>query len=108
MAGLTDLGSGLQATASVKSLAVSNYTVPSLDGKLLSAQPIKLALKYKPPTVAVVYLMKDSKSGRQKKYIHEIKINFEKYNDPIDVGRMCDEICRKETLYLNPQYISRQ
>jgi hypothetical protein len=58
------LGSGLQGNLSAKSLAVNNYTVPSLDGKLLPAQPINLALKYKPPTVAVVYLMKDSKSGR--------------------------------------------
>jgi len=28
--------------------------------------------------VAVIYTMKDTKSGRHKKYIHEIKINFEK------------------------------
>ena len=54
--------------------------------------------------------MKDGKSGRMKKYIHEIKINFdkqEKLND-VDINRMCDEICRKETTYLNPAYISRQ
>ena len=52
--------------------------MPSLDGRLIPAVPKSLALKFKPPTVAVVYTMKDTKSGRQKKYIHEIKINFEK------------------------------
>ena len=81
-----------------------------MDGKLLPAIPIKLALKNAPPTLAVVYQMKDAKSGRTKKYIHEIKINFdkqEKAGKGIDVDRMCDEICRKETTYLNPAYISR-
>ena len=54
--------------------------------------------------------MKDHKSGRMKKYIHEIKINFDKEiasNKEIDVDRMCDEMCRKDSTYLNPAYISR-
>lgn len=50
---------GLNAAASATSLTLSNYAVPSLDGKLLPAIPIHLALKYKPPTIAVVYTMKD-------------------------------------------------
>jgi len=79
--------------------------VPSLDGRLIPAVPKSLALKFKPPTVAVVYIMKDTKSGRHKKYIHEIKINFEKQNQnktnllsdgSIDINKLCDEICRKE------------
>ena len=80
-----------------------------MDGKLLPAIPIKLALKNTPPTLAVVYQMKDGKSGRMKKYIHEIKINFDKHDklNDVDLNRMCDEICRKETTYLNPAYISR-
>lgn len=104
------VGSGLQGAASAQSLTLSNYAVPSMDGKLIPAIPIKLALKNTPPTLAVVYQMKDAKTGRMKKYIHEIRINFEKQekNDEIDVVRMCDEICRKETTYLNPQYISHQ
>lgn len=105
---LQGLGSGLQGAASATSLTLSNYAVPSMDGKLLPAIPIKLALKNNPPTLAVVYQMKDGKSGRMKKYIHEIRINFEKQGPgEIDVNRMCDEICRKETTYLNPAYISR-
>lgn len=107
--GNLQMGNGLQGSAS--SLTLSNYHVPSMDNKLLPAYPIKLALKYTPPTLAVVYQMKDGKSGRMKKYIHEIGINFDKQkekNNEIDVNRMCDEICRKETIYLNPAYISRQ
>lgn len=73
------VGNGLQNAASASSLTLSNYHVPSMDkDKLLPAYPIKLALKYNPSTLAVVYQMKDGKSGRMKKYIHEIGINFEK------------------------------
>ena len=82
---LASMSEGLLAAASATSLTLSNYAVPSLDGKLLPAVPLHLALKYKPPTIAVVYIMKDTKSrvqldkkGRQKKYIHEIKIDFDK------------------------------
>lgn len=90
------------------SASLKSYAVPSLDGKLLPAIPKNLALKFKPPTVAVVYLMKDNKSGRMKKYIHEIRIHFDKETEPIDVSRMCDDICRKEATYLNPAYIGKQ
>jgi len=82
-----------------------------MDGKLLPAIPINLALKYRPPTIAVVYKMKDVKSGRMKKYIHEIKITFEPKGAgssiSIDIIKLCDEICRKETIYLNPAYIGK-
>ena len=88
--------------------SLTTYTVPSLDGKPLQAVPKNLALKFKPPTVAVVYLMKDSKSGRMKKYIHEIRIQFEEKPEPIDLSSMCDEICRKEHMYLNPAFINKQ
>lgn len=103
---IAGVGNGLTAAASATSLTLSNYAVPSLDGKLIPAIPQKLALKFKPPTIAVVYTMKDAKSGRMKKYIHEIKIDFA--NGPSDVNRMCDEICSKETVYLNPAFIGRQ
>ena len=99
------LGLGMQS-ASASSL--TNYFVPSLDGKPLPAIPKNLALKFKPPTIAVVYLMKDTKSGRNKKYIHEIPIKFDETNGPVNINRLCDEICRKETMYLNPAYINKQ
>ena len=76
-------GQGLHNATSAGSLNMSNYSVPSLDGKsLIPAIPKHLALKFKPPTLAVVYQMKDVKSGRMKKYIHEIKIKFEDYQPP--------------------------
>ena len=106
-------GKGLQGSTSEQSLAVSTYSVPSLDGKsLIPAIPKHLALKFKPPTLAVVYQMKDAKSGKMKKYIHEIKIRFEEFEPypggKVDVGKMCDELCRKETVYLHPACISRK
>ena len=59
---LAGVNNGNLAAASATSLTLSNYAVPSLDGKLLPAIPLHLALKYKPPTIAVVYIMKDNKS----------------------------------------------
>jgi len=99
-------------STSEASLAISTYSVPSLDGKsLIPAIPKHLALKFKPPTLAVVYQMKDAKSGKMKKYIHEIKIKFEEYesgSSRIDINAMCDDLCRKETIYLHPACISRK
>jgi hypothetical protein len=101
---------GLQGTgqsASATSLTLSHYAVPSLDGRLLQAIPIQMALKFRPPTIAVIYKMKDNKTLKMKKYIHEILITFPDDTESIDVNRMCDEICRKETTYLNPAFISK-
>lgn len=93
----------------------SEYCVPTIDGKaFLAAEPINLALKFKPPTIAVVYQMKNKDSisiGRKKKFIHEIKINFEQqagFPHSIDLGSMCEDLCRKETTYLNPVFIRRE
>ena len=56
--------------------------------------------------------MKDGKSGKMKKYIHEIRIKFEEYEPypggKVDVNKMCEELCRKETVYLHPACISRK
>ena len=79
---------GLQGNNSAASLS-TNYVVPSTDGRLINATPVKLAIKSKPPTIAVVYTMKDHKTGRFKKYIHEIKISF---NNLSDLELMCNEM----------------
>ena len=82
------LGQG-HGTTSAHSLAISNYSVPSLDGKsLIPAIPKHLALKFKPPTLAVVYQMKDAKTGKMKKYIHEIRINFEQHEQSSPNGEI--------------------
>ena len=102
---------GLHNNASASSL--TNYAVPSTDGKLIPAIPEKLAIKFKPPTIAVVYTMSHSKK-RSKKYIHDIKIFFDEEQKAaglasphkIDLKKMCDQICRKEPIYLNSTYIS--
>ena len=56
--------------------------------------------------------MKEAKSGKMKKYIHEIRIKFEDYEPyaggRVDVNKMCEELCRKETVYLHPACISRK
>jgi len=75
-----------------------------MDGRLLPAIPIHLALKFKPPTIAVVYTMKEPKSGRVKKYIHEIKIVFD---GNYALEDMCDQIISRETTYLNPAFIGK-
>ena len=66
-----------------------------------------MALKFRPPTIAVIYKMKDNKTMKMKKYIHEILVNFQDDISSTDVSRMTDEICRKETTYLNPAFISK-
>lgn len=96
---------GLANNNSAGSLGMSNYTVPAMDGRLLPAIPIHLALKFKPPTIAVVYTMKDNKTGRMKKYIHEIKVIFDGSSDIPD---MCDRMISRENTYLNPAYIAKQ
>jgi hypothetical protein len=39
-----------------------------------------MALKAKPPTIIVVYKMKDGRTGKIKKYIHDIQIEFDSYD----------------------------
>ena len=57
---LNDGDMGLMAAASATSLTFGNYHVPSLEtGKFLPAVPLHLAIKHKPPTIAVIYNMKD-------------------------------------------------
>lgn len=106
----------LTGNPSANSLTMkSEYCVPTIDGKAyLAAEPINLALKFKPPTIAVVYQMKNKDSisiGRKKKFIHEIKISFEQqagFPHKIDLSSMCEDLCRKETTYLNPVFIRRE
>ena len=50
--------------------------------------------------------MKDTRSSKigakQKKYIHEIKVDFEARREPFNIKEMCDDMCDSETVYLNP------
>ena len=63
---------GLASAANTQSASSLSYAVPSMDGRLLQAIPIQMALKFRPPTIAVIYKMQDNKTGKMKKKIHEI------------------------------------
>jgi len=106
--------------ASMVSLS-SSYQVPTRTGQLALASPYKFCLKYRPPTIAVVYTLDKSKKvsmGKPKKYIHEIRVDFEGCmadrnrlvpNKPTDseISTMCKKICEAESTYLNIHIISK-
>lgn len=102
------MGNGIQ-TASATSLTIGQYAVPSFDGRLQQAEPYRMALKFKPPTIIVVYKMKDGRSGKIKKYIHDILIEFDS-KDPnqIDINSIYNIIIKREATYLNPEFIKKQ
>ena len=99
----------------------SSYKVPSRDeGRFLLAMPLKLCLKFRPPTIAVVYkldplsgmgagrtLPTNSKSLKkyEKKYIHEVFV--EKMTRNTNLQALCDKLCEQEAYYLNPTIISK-
>jgi len=67
-----------------------------------------MALKAKPPTIIVVYKMKDARTGKIKKYIHDIQIEFDSYDGAkIDPNQIYDSIIKKEATYLNPEFIKK-
>ena len=53
---------------------------------MVLATPLKFCLNFRPPTIAVVYTLekskKQSKGGKTRKYIHEIRVDFEGCIDP--------------------------
>lgn len=93
----------------------ASYKVPSNDGKFIQALPLKLCLKFRPPTIAVVYKLDplsrtmptNSKSAKrhEKKYIHEILVD--KMTERTDLKALCDQLCEQESQYLNPAIISK-
>jgi hypothetical protein len=79
--------------------------VPSNNGGLLPANPLKFCLKYNPPIIAIVYLLASrSKDKKDKKYVHEIRVDIK---ETTDISKLCDELCMREYVYLNPQKISK-
>lgn len=90
---------------------------------MVQATPIKFCLKFRPPTIAVVYtIQRTSKSStrKQKKYIHEIKVDFassaarsinsysySKHEDKHDLEKLTEHLCENEPTYLNTTVISK-
>jgi len=104
----------------------SSYQVHAADGRMVLANPQKFCLNFRPPTIAVVYTLekskKSGKSGKPRKYIHEIRVDFEKCMDtskpqisPLqpnkpslsEVEALCRKLCDSEPTYLNINVISK-
>ena len=101
-----------------------SYQVPALDGRLIQATPLKFCLNYRPPTIAVVYTLsnnsKNKKSGKIRKYVHEIKVDFKSclpagtsslsQTKPslAQLDKLVDRLCQAEPTYLNTHIISKQ
>jgi len=49
-----------------------SYSVPSSSGGQIPAQPVNFCLKYRPPTIAIVYQF----MSKPKKYVHEIQVDI--------------------------------
>ena len=99
------------------------YKVPSSKGGFLSAEPVQFCLRYKPPTIALVYEIirkqKDqspnsnatgdttllSNNTKRKRHIHEIKVD--NLNRNSDLEKLCDVLFEREYIYLDPKTISR-
>ena len=95
----------------------SSYAVPATGGRLELATPHKFCLKFRPPTIAVVYTFEKSskkKAGKPRKYIHEIRVDFQGCIDKSkknitasskpslrEVEALCRKLCEKEATYLN-------
>lgn len=82
----TSLANALNNPAQASNVSLgSSYQVPATNGSLVLATPLKFCLNFRPPTIAVVYSLekskKSSKTGKTRKYIHEIRVDFEKCMD---------------------------
>ena len=95
---------------------------------MVLATPLKFCLNFRPPTIAVVYTLekskKSSKTGKPRKYIHEIRVDFDKCMDLTaaekrvlsnptrkptmsEVETLCKKLCESEATYLNINIISK-
>ena len=113
-------GQGLDRGVSQQSLAES-YQVPALDGRMVQAIPLKFCLNFRPPTIAVVYTFQHSsskkKTGKVRKYIHEIKVDFKSCTVSMiggkelptlkEIEKLTAKLCDQEPTYLNINIIAQ-
>ena len=128
---MTSLTSALNPDGGAGSTAslASSYQVPVIDGRMALATPLKFCLNFRQPTIAVVYTLDKSKrvkNGKPRKYIHEIRVDFEKCmvgegrrnRKPLspsypskptmsEVSELCRKLCEAEPTYLNINIISK-
>lgn len=93
------------AKAAHKQAAVEmTYSVPSSTGGRIPADPIKFCLRFKPPTIAIVYQVMSQSSQKSRKFVHEIVVDLKESSD---TKKICDDLFVKEKDYLNPNKISK-
>ena len=125
----TSLASALKNPELASSVSLSSsYKVPATNGRMVVATPLKFCMTFRPPTIAVVYTLEKrkkatSKSGKPRKYIHEIRVDFEGCIDKskktassnintmkpsqYEVETLCRKLCDQEPVYLNLNFISK-
>jgi hypothetical protein len=81
-----------------------SYQVPSSTGGFIPADPIKFCLRYRPPTIAIVYELINTQKGGHRKYVHEIKVDLKETSD---LKSVCEDLFIREKTYFNPTKISR-
>jgi hypothetical protein len=60
-----------------------SYRVPTTGGGFISADPIKFCLRFRPPTIAIVYQL----LAKSRKYVHEFVIDMK---EGADLSVLCD------------------
>ena len=80
--------------------AKGDYRVPSSGGSFIPADPIKFCLRFKPPTIAIVYQLQ----SRPGKYVREFRVEVKETGD---LSKLCDDLFERERHYFNPQKISK-
>jgi hypothetical protein len=88
-------------TASHGSLASNqgdqSYRIPTHAGTYLPADPIKFCLRFRPPTIAIVY---QPHARPQKKYVREFELDLKE--DPRELEATCERLFERERDYFNP------
>lgn len=78
------------------------YKVPSTGGGFIGADPIKFCLRFRPPTIAIVYQL----ISKPRKYVREFVL--EDLREESDLSQLTEKLFERERTYFNPQKISRQ
>lgn len=66
----------LSSNFSTHQLGDQSYRVPSTSGGLIPANPMKFCLRFKPPTIALVYQLAESSGKKPHKYVKEFKLDL--------------------------------
>lgn len=106
-------GNGLGSNFSTHQLGGDqSYRVPSTSGSLIPANPMKFCLRFKPPTLALVYQLAESKGKKPHKYVKEFRLDLKEITTGPSslnehLSNVCDELFEKEPTYFNAQKINK-